>query len=79
MYANVDAVVGYVFCMFLRIFRLFLFFSSVSSLLPVCGCLRRCGQVTCISPAFAFAEETVNSLNYAQKAMVVHPSLGNKW
>lgn len=28
-----------------------------------------CLMVTCISPAFAFAEETVNSLNYAQKAM----------
>lgn len=33
--------------------------------------LKRCrgSQVTCISPAFAFSEETVNSLNYAQKAM----------
>ncbi|CAJ1389352.1 unnamed protein product [Effrenium voratum] len=26
-------------------------------------------RVTCISPALAFAEESVNSLNYAQKAM----------
>jgi len=28
-----------------------------------------CLMVTCISPAAAFAEESVNSLNYAQKAM----------
>eukprot|EP00435_Cladocopium_sp_Y103_P040903 s754_g11.t1 len=28
-----------------------------------------CLMVTCISPPSAFAEETVNSLNYAQKAM----------
>ena len=35
---------------------------------PFCRPASRTNQVTCISPPSAFAEETVNSLNYAQKA-----------